>query len=242
MRFGENVFEDAMGQLTKLRQWSTVKSYQEKFEELANKTTGLTEEFFISCFVSGLKDEIKGGVQMFRPSTISQAMGLARLQEDTVEAMNKKNRGPMRPATSFTAPPPRPQTILPKTNESGGHVRRLTPKDFDEKRAMGLCFGCDEKYFWGHVCTKKQLYMIELEDEEDEFVEAQQEMLPDDTPEEFHILVHALSGIQSYKTMRVKGFIKKTVVNILVDSGSTHNFLDPGVAKNAGVRIQSINP
>lgn len=76
MRFGENVFEDAMGQLTKLRQWSTVKSYQEKFEELANKTTGLTEEFFISCFVSGLKDEIKGGVQMFRPSTISQAARL----------------------------------------------------------------------------------------------------------------------------------------------------------------------
>lgn len=51
---------------------------------------------------------------MFRPSTISQAMGLTRLQEDTVEAMNKKNRGPMRPATSFTAPPPRPQTILNK--------------------------------------------------------------------------------------------------------------------------------
>ncbi|KAF7154741.1 hypothetical protein RHSIM_Rhsim01G0051500 [Rhododendron simsii] len=158
------------------------------------------------------------------------------------EQLQEKNRGSMRPATSFTAPPPKPHTLLPKTNEFGGNVRRLTPKDFDEKRAKGLCFGCDEKYFRGHVCTKKQLYMIEVEDDEDEFVEAQQEMLPDDNPEEFHISVHALSGIQSYKTMRVKGYIKKTVIHILVDFGSTHNFLHPGVAKKAGVRIQSIKP
>lgn len=48
LRFGDNAFEDALGQLTKLKQWASVKSYPEKFEELANKTTGLTEEFFIS--------------------------------------------------------------------------------------------------------------------------------------------------------------------------------------------------
>lgn len=45
MRFGPNVFEDAIGELTKLQQNSTVKAYQERFEELANRTTGLTEEF-----------------------------------------------------------------------------------------------------------------------------------------------------------------------------------------------------
>lgn len=42
--------------------------------------------------------------------------------------------------------------------------------------------------------------------------------------------------------MRIKGFIKRIAVNILVDSGSTHNFLDPGVAKRAGVVIQGTNP
>lgn len=65
-RFGPNVFEDAIGELTKLTQTSTVKIYQEMFEELSNRTTGLTQEFFVSCFVSGLREDIKAGIQMFK--------------------------------------------------------------------------------------------------------------------------------------------------------------------------------
>lgn len=84
--------------------------------------------------------------------------------------------------------------------------------------------------------------MIEIEDDEEEFVEAQQELPLEDSAEEFHIYVHALSGIQSFKTMQINGVIKKTKVNILMDSGSTHNFLDPGVAKRARVRIQQTSP
>lgn len=75
VRFGPNVYEDATGELTKLCQVTTVKCYQERFEELANRTNGLTQEFFVSCFLSGLKEEIKAGVQMFHPTTISQRLG-----------------------------------------------------------------------------------------------------------------------------------------------------------------------
>ncbi|KAH7848172.1 hypothetical protein Vadar_034607 [Vaccinium darrowii] len=69
----------------------------------------------------------------------------------------------------------------------------------------------------GHVCKKRQLFMIDVDDEEEEFMEAQQEMTQEDTTEEFHISMHALSGVQSFKTMRIKGFIKRIAVNILVD-------------------------
>ncbi|KAH7839578.1 hypothetical protein Vadar_005955 [Vaccinium darrowii] len=92
LRFGNNAYEDPVGQLTKLKQWSTVKAYQEKFEELANKTTGLSEDFFVSCFVNGLKKEVLAGVKMFAPRTIAQTMGLAQLQEETIEALVKKNK------------------------------------------------------------------------------------------------------------------------------------------------------
>lgn len=194
LRFGDDVYEDATRKLTKLRQWTSVKAYQEKFEELATKTTGLSEEFFISYFVSGHKDEIKGGVVMLQPRTISQAMGLARLQEETVEAVNKKNKVPSRHAVSLTANT-KPQDFVSKSAELRRDIKRLTPKDFDEKRAKGLCFGCDEKYFRGHVCKKKQLFMIGLEDDEEEFMEAQQEMTQEDNTEEFHISMHALSGM-----------------------------------------------
>lgn len=79
VRFGPDVYDDATGELTKLCQTSTVKCYQEKFKELANRTH------------AGLKEEIKARVQMFRPITISQAIGLARLQEETTEAVARKS-------------------------------------------------------------------------------------------------------------------------------------------------------
>lgn len=240
LRFGSNAYEDPVGQLTKLKQWCSVKSYQEKFEELANKTSGLSEEFFVSCFVSGLKEEVLAGVKMFSPRTIAQAMGLARLQEETIEAVTKKTRVVPKFASNSLAP--KPQDTGPKISEFGTTVKKLTQRDFDDKRSKGLCFGCDEKYYRGHVCKKKQLFMLEAEEEEEVFEEAQQDLFSETVQEEFQISVHALTGIQSYRTMRIKGYVKKHVMEILVDSGSTHNFLDAIFAKKLGIVTQATSP
>ncbi|OMO92934.1 Aspartic peptidase [Corchorus olitorius] len=45
------------------------------------------------------------------------------------------------------------------------------------------------------------------------------------------ISLHAILGISGYQTMRVEGKIKPLEVVMLVDSGSTHNFLDYNLAK-----------
>ncbi|KAF7126621.1 hypothetical protein RHSIM_Rhsim11G0093400 [Rhododendron simsii] len=118
----------------------------------------------------------------------------------------------------------------------------MTQRDFDDKRAKGLCFGCDEKYFRGHVCKKKQIFMLEADEEDEIFEDTQQELLQGDNQEEFQISLHALSGIQSYRTMRIIGQLKKKMLHILIDSGSTHNFLDPKIAKTTGVESQPTNP
>ncbi|KAF8364731.1 hypothetical protein HHK36_033288 [Tetracentron sinense] len=78
-RFG---LEDCFGALAKLKQTTSVKEYQSQFERLANRTDGLTDFFLISCFVCGLKEEIRMDVQMFHPTTLNAAIGLARLQEE----------------------------------------------------------------------------------------------------------------------------------------------------------------
>ncbi|KAA8550859.1 hypothetical protein F0562_002543 [Nyssa sinensis] len=142
-RFGDSLFDDAMGQLTKLRQISTIKTYQEKFEELANKTNGLSEEFLVSCFVSGLKDEIKAGVQMFRPKNVFQAMGLARLQEETIEALAKKNRVYSKNYNSSFPTSSRSVELAPNPMESATAVKKMTQKELEEKWMKGLCYGWD---------------------------------------------------------------------------------------------------
>lgn len=44
--------------------------------------------------------------------------------------------------------------------------------------------------------------------------------------------LNALSGNQTFQTMRVKGLVGSKLFHILVDSGSTHNFLDLDLARD----------
>lgn len=59
MQFGLGMYANLVGQITKSRQASLVQIYQEWFEALMVRTRGLIEEFFIQCFISGLRDTIK---------------------------------------------------------------------------------------------------------------------------------------------------------------------------------------
>jgi hypothetical protein len=46
------------------------------------------------------------------------------------------------------------------------------------------------------------------------------------------ILVHALVGVSTPQTLKIIGYIKKQKIIVLVDSGSTHNFIDKILAKH----------
>lgn len=52
--------------------------------------------------------------------------------------------------------------------------------------------------------------------------------------EEPQLSLYALTRVFSYHTMRVKGLVGTTCLSILIDSGSSHNFLDAGMAKRLG--------
>ncbi|XP_071725748.1 uncharacterized protein [Rutidosis leptorrhynchoides] len=128
--------------------------------------------------------------------------------------------------------------------------RQLTQKEIEEKRAKNLCFYCDQRYVPGHKCSG-QLFSLEvLEDEGDcteneigEEILVQEEdgegepsvQSQDNAP---YISLNALTGVSDYQTMRVTCQVNKTVVQILIDSGSTHNFLDINVAKKLGCTIK----
>jgi len=45
------------------------------------------------------------------------------------------------------------------------------------------------------------------------------------------ISIAAITGIAQPQTLKLKGYIKKQSIIVMVDSGSTHNFVDVNVAK-----------
>lgn len=52
------------------------------------------------------------------------------------------------------------------------------------------------------------------------------------------VYVHTLTGSDALSTIRLKGQAKGRTLTILVDSGATHSFLDPRVAKDTGYELK----
>ncbi|GJX36734.1 reverse transcriptase [Tanacetum coccineum] len=84
----EFVFEDPVVELKNLRQTTSVQVYQDSFEELLNKVD-IKDTYAVSLFIGGLKAEIAYDVRMFKPTSLSDAFCLAKLQE----ANNSVTRG-----------------------------------------------------------------------------------------------------------------------------------------------------
>lgn len=61
-----------------------------------------------------------------------------------------------------------------------------------------------------------------------------------DTPGE--ISINALSGSNSINTIRFQGVLKGKKISILVDSGSTHSFIDSRLIKQLGLVAEVVPP
>ncbi|PHT62766.1 hypothetical protein T459_33388 [Capsicum annuum] len=118
----------------------------------------------------------------------------------------------------------------------------------NEKRSKGLCYLYNEKYVFGHKCTNlKQLYLIEVVEHEEVESEHEEELTNDNEErlelirplEHMEISVHALNGSLGFRTLRVIGYHSEKPLHILVDTGSSYNFIDPEVVKELGCQATS---
>ena len=125
---------------------------------------------------------------MFRPTTLSGAFGLARLQEEEVGRKHRPMRNlntnhnnhtptntylpayprqaPLRlpapnPLPKFPAPPNLSQYNQTFPKKYPLPIKRLTTSQMQERMDKRLCYNCDEKYHLGHKCNKPKLYLLE---------------------------------------------------------------------------------
>lgn len=111
-----------------------------------------------------------------------------------------------------------------------------------EKLTKGLCYNCDQKYERGHKCSfkEKQLFTVEIPSCLQEDYESEENDEVELEISEPRISVNALSGNQSFSTMRVKGVVQGIPLYVLIDSGNTHNFLYLETTKKLGCTICDI--
>lgn len=69
-----------------------------------------------------------------------------------------------------------------------------------------------------------------------------EDITPTDDQHHSTISYHALAGGHSSMTLRFKGHIKGSPVQVLLDGGSDHNFVQPQVAKFLNMVVDEISP
>ena len=100
----------------------------------------------------------------------------------------------------------------------------------------GLGFYCEERWHAGHTCKSPKFFFIEGEQSQSDMDISLEEIVEDD-PHRLEpqaglvdpiaeITLYALLGSPSLGTMRVLGRINSQGMIILIDTSSTHNFLD----------------
>nr|GEV91046.1 hypothetical protein [Tanacetum cinerariifolium] len=209
-RFRPTDYENPFESLSRLKHTTMVAQYQESFEKLSHQVDGLPEDFLMTCYIGGLKDEVKLEVKMKKPRSLIDAMGLSRMAEEKLGLARKQSQ-PIRFFTTSSVgrlPPidlagilgPGPTTTL--ASHSPSPTRRISNTEAKARCEKGLCYYCDENYLPGHRCTKPQFFMI-------------------------HDVGKNASGHR----------IKNKDVEVLIDGGSTHNFIDQSLVDRFGLII-----
>nr|XP_043639128.1 uncharacterized protein LOC122610201 [Erigeron canadensis] len=270
-RFAQNLIEDAVGALKALTQTGELDEYCDEFDLLLTKVT-LPEEYTVSIFMEGLKPKVKCKIRMFKPKTLRETYSLARMQNNSNKTLSDKPavginsvRTPYQRTTALTSITKQPLLATPvNAAQSIALVSKTVNNKFlEDKRDRGECFYCPGKFVAGHtrVCKgKRQLFLVKVDDnwgdgklegaaEEVAMVENMLNNAPvvQENPPLVqgnpHISLNALMGIPSYSTMQVVGIIGNRRLHILVDSGSTHNFMSVAICeilKCSTIKISSV--
>ncbi|WVZ83703.1 hypothetical protein U9M48_030824 [Paspalum notatum var. saurae] len=215
------------------------------FMDLLPRAGPLSEPQQVQLFTAGLQEPLAIDVQLQNPMTLDMAISLARAYErraQFVQPLRSSRRGILpTPLTTLALPAPVPDPSTSSSSQGGPaggrQTRRLTPDEMEDRRRQGLCFNCDEKYSRGHNRVCKQLFILEfgypsdtddvVEEKPAAAAEADQETAP-------VISLHAISGVRTGRTMQVPVRWGATVLNALLDSGSSHNFVSEEAARRTG--------
>lgn len=235
-RFGESPFDNMLEELLRLQQTTTVSEYMARFEALMNEVDQ-TEETLINYFIGGLKTEIKKQLKVTRPISLRKALAMAKVYESNT---NYKNKGSGNSFYSKSDPilknPPTEATTVPIIR------RTLKVEERMERSAKGLCFNCDERYSPGRKC-KGRMFRMDAENHclwEQFRTELETNEQEEERGGDMKISLHTLAGIFNPRTIRLTGAIQGQQLSILIDSGSTHNFIQDAMADWLGLQLHPL--
>ncbi|KAG7990670.1 hypothetical protein I3843_02G036300 [Carya illinoinensis] len=255
MQFGPSPIVNHHGQLAKLRQEGKVHHYIEEFRQLQTLVRGWSEEALIGTFVDELKPWLVKEIKLKQPRSLQEVMRMAKILEESthIEKHHSKDMGskiskPLQTKVPWKDKEGEVSASKPKPYE----VKKMSREEVQERIKKSLCFKCGDKWSKEHKCRAGQAYVL-LEDESNEVEdEAHEETSSEELEqegaesseslEEADLSLNAISGVPRSASMRVMAWVGKFEVTPLVDSGSTHNFVNSNIVTKIGLKSCAINP
>ncbi|GKC89011.1 ty3-gypsy retrotransposon protein [Tanacetum coccineum] len=216
-RFWLSKYEDPQGALSKLLQLGTVDAYQGDAFALARVTEARLDDQAASMSVTATKAVTSSGGQR-QPNP---RFGVS------------SNQG----AVTKPALLPTPSQTNINTNPKPLAIKWISPAERQERLNKGLCFNCDNKWARGHKCPGKFLLLM-ADDEND--AEPENEPNSAEAVESGDIsILNSLIGQGSPRSLQLWGSIGSGKVHVLIDNGSTHNFVRPDIVEKMQLPVQA---
>ncbi|XP_078180776.1 uncharacterized protein LOC144574637 [Carex rostrata] len=257
---------NAVDEFKKVHQSGDLEEYIANFLQtrarLTYKRKITSEDFFVEGFISGLKDELRHTIEMFNPSTVNDAIRFARKIELSIDSTIKRVITVVKPLQyqhrntyPLTDNRWKEKRLVIRRLNATLEVPRIMNKpsntlSLDQKRLLGLCFKCGEKWHQGHTCQIKSLNAIEAEEEINTDLN-HLELVNDSPKGKFDDFIEFEEGEQAIvnlcngeynSSMTFKGKIGTIPICALMDSGSTHSFIHPNLVHNLNLELTKSNP
>jgi hypothetical protein len=208
LRYGPPLRAAPLFELADCRRTSTIAEYQDHFQALLSRAGPLNEAQRVQPFTGGLLPPLSFDVRILNPQSLAAAMSLAR----QLELREQYTAAPPRPAGRGLLPAPASRLAqsappLPKADTStvtveGRPVKRLTQAEQEERRHLGLCYNCDEKFGRGHNRVCKRLFLLDssMEDDVDDAAAGDELAQTEESPA---FSLHAIAGVHFNDTMQI---------------------------------------
>ncbi|CAA7037670.1 unnamed protein product [Microthlaspi erraticum] len=195
-RFSQKIEENPCKRLFSWRHKCLIEEYVNEFEEVTAIVTGIDEENLEHMFYIGLQPEMKEVIKMQKPHGLTNCFNAVISMEDSAfcksmpEATNPSRRAslsfPLRGAYNYNtqrsggsknseavekSSSSQNQNGKPPWRNAAGKkysgMLKLTPAEIAEKRRLGLCYKCPEKWSRSHQCLNMLLQMFTVINEEE---------------------------------------------------------------------------
>ncbi|RZR73660.1 hypothetical protein BHM03_00026778 [Ensete ventricosum] len=166
------------------------------------------------------------------PYTLNAAISFARHQEERLNYEARKTRVAPRPTAPKLSPPP--------TFSRPPQPQKLTREDLHDVLTNGLCGCCDKLWSLEHKC-KKATSLIIAPTKEPKLEDITLEPKEKDTPQLATRTVPTLAGYTNLQKLKIEGFLEQQSIIILINAGSTHNFMSSKVAAHLMLQKEDYN-